>query len=108
MDEALAAAGDVEEVMVIGGGRIYTQLLPRADRLYLTHIDAEVGGDTHFPDYEAGRVGNHVQRVPRRRRSELAQLLLRGSCSAADFSALANSPRGAQAIAPPAFCARRP
>ncbi|MDW7736819.1 type 3 dihydrofolate reductase [Serratia marcescens] len=52
LDEALAAAGDVEEVMVIGGGRIYTQLLPRADRLYLTHIDAEVGGDTHFPDYE--------------------------------------------------------
>ncbi|HAT4918047.1 TPA: type 3 dihydrofolate reductase [Serratia marcescens] len=52
LDEALAAAGEVEEVMVIGGGRIYTQLLLRADRLYLTHIDAEVGGDTHFPDYE--------------------------------------------------------
>ena len=52
--EARAAAGEVEEVMVIGGGRVYTQLLPRADRLYLTHIDAEVGGDTHFPDYEPG------------------------------------------------------
>ena len=52
LDEALAAAGDVEEVMVIGGGRIYEQMLHRADRLYLTHIDAEVEGDTHFPDYE--------------------------------------------------------
>lgn len=52
IDEALQAAGDVEELMVIGGGRIYEQLLPRADRLYLTHIDAEVEGDTHFPDYE--------------------------------------------------------
>ncbi len=52
IDEALKAAGEVEEVMVIGGGRIYEQLLPRADRLYLTHIDAEVVGDTTFPDFE--------------------------------------------------------
>ena len=52
VEEALQAAGEVEEVMVIGGGRIYEQLLPRADRLYLTHIDAEVVGDTVFPDFE--------------------------------------------------------
>ncbi len=38
LDEAVKAAGDVEEVMVIGGGRIYEQMLARADRLYLTHI----------------------------------------------------------------------
>ena len=52
VDAALAAAGDVEEVMVMGGGRVYEQLLPKANRLYLTHIDAEVEGDTHFPDYK--------------------------------------------------------
>ncbi len=52
IEEAINAAGDAEEIMVIGGGRIYAQLLNRADRLYLTHIDAEVEGDTHFPDYE--------------------------------------------------------
>lgn len=52
VDAALAAAGDVEEVMVMGGGRVYEQVLPKANRLYLTHIDAEVEGDTHFPDYE--------------------------------------------------------
>ncbi|MFP1809216.1 type 3 dihydrofolate reductase [Lonsdalea quercina] len=51
-EAALAEAGDVEEVMVIGGGSIYRQMLPLAQRLYLTHIDAEVEGDTHFPDYE--------------------------------------------------------
>ena len=49
-EEAIAAAGEAEEIMVIGGGRIYAQMA-RADRLYLTHIDAE-GGDTQFPDYE--------------------------------------------------------
>lgn len=52
LEEAIKAAGDVEEIMVIGGGRIYAQMLKRADRLYLTHIDAEVEGDTQFPDYE--------------------------------------------------------
>jgi len=51
-EEAIAAAGEAEEIMVIGGGRIYAQMLARADRLYLTHIDAEVEGDTQFPDYE--------------------------------------------------------
>lgn len=52
VDAALAAAASVEEVMVMGGGRVYEQFLPKANRLYLTHIDAEVEGDTHFPDYE--------------------------------------------------------
>ena len=52
IEEALSFAGDVEEVMVMGGGRVYKQFLARANRMYLTHIDAEVGGDTHFPDYE--------------------------------------------------------
>ncbi|KLN97691.1 type 3 dihydrofolate reductase [Moellerella wisconsensis] len=52
VEEALAAAGEVDEVMVIGGGKIYQQFLPMATRLYLTHVDAEVIGDTHFPDYE--------------------------------------------------------
>lgn len=52
VDAALAAADGVEEVMVMGGGRVYEQFLPKANRLYLTHIDAEVEGDTHFPDYE--------------------------------------------------------
>ncbi|WP_446469948.1 type 3 dihydrofolate reductase [Xenorhabdus stockiae] len=52
IEEALAVAGDVEEIMVIGGGKIYEQFIPLASRMYLTHIDAEVIGDTHFPDYE--------------------------------------------------------
>ena len=52
VEEAIAACGDVEEIMVIGGGRVYEQFLPKAQKLYLTHIDAEVEGDTHFPDYD--------------------------------------------------------
>ena len=49
-DEALAAAGDVDEVMIIGGGQIYEMFLPRADRVYLTRVHADIDGDTRFPD----------------------------------------------------------
>lgn len=52
LEAALEAASGAEEVMVIGGGSIYQQMLPQASRLYLTHIDAEVERDTHFPEYE--------------------------------------------------------
>ena len=49
VDAAIEAAGDVDEIMVIGGGEIYRQTLARADRIYLTRINAEVDGDTRFP-----------------------------------------------------------
>lgn len=49
IEDALAAAGDVPEIMVIGGAEIFNTLLPRADRLYLTYVHAEIEGDTFFP-----------------------------------------------------------
>lgn len=52
-EQAIAAAGPVEELMIIGGGKIYDLFLPKATRLYLTQIDLNVEGDTHFPDYES-------------------------------------------------------
>lgn len=48
-DEALRLAGDVGEVMVIGGGEIYTHFLPLAQRIYLTRVHVDVEGDTYFP-----------------------------------------------------------
>jgi dihydrofolate reductase len=39
----------VEEVMIIGGAAIYQASLPMADRLYLTHVHANVEGDAYFP-----------------------------------------------------------
>lgn len=49
---AQSAAGDVEELMIIGGGSIYEACLPLADRLYLTFIDLTVAGDTCFPAWD--------------------------------------------------------
>lgn len=48
-EEALALCGDAPEVAVIGGGEIYRLFWPLVDRLYLTEVDIEVEGDTHFP-----------------------------------------------------------
>ncbi len=52
VDEALQAAGDAEEVMIIGGASFYEQMLPRADRLYLTFVHANLEGDAWFPAFD--------------------------------------------------------
>lgn len=54
LDHALSIAKEEasDEVMIIGGGEIYRQLLPQAHRLYLTYVDLAVNGDTYFPDYD--------------------------------------------------------
>ena len=48
LDDAFALA-DAPEIAVIGGGQIYTAALPRATRLELTEVHAQIEGDTHFP-----------------------------------------------------------
>ena len=52
MEAALDAAGDAEEVMIVGGGEIYRQFLPKADRIHLTRVQTEVRGDTTFPELD--------------------------------------------------------
>lgn len=52
VEEAIAAAGDVEELMIIGGASFYEQMLPQAQRMYLTLVDMEPQGDAWFPAYD--------------------------------------------------------
>ncbi len=52
VDQALQMAAGDDEVFVAGGGQIYRQMLPRADRLYLTSIHDEFEGDTDFPEFK--------------------------------------------------------
>ena len=47
--EAISAADDAAEIMVIGGSEVYELFLPDADRLYLTRVHAEIDGDAFFP-----------------------------------------------------------
>lgn len=51
IEEALQASqGD--EVFIAGGGDIFQQVLPVADRLYLTIIEEAFPGDAYFPEYD--------------------------------------------------------
>ncbi|MFS0672625.1 dihydrofolate reductase [Ornithinibacillus sp. 179-J 7C1 HS] len=40
-----------EELFIIGGGGIFEQILPFADRMYITLIEEEFNGDVFFPDF---------------------------------------------------------
>ncbi len=82
LDDAIALArtkarcmAGADEICVIGGGEIYAQALPRADRLHITHVLAKVDGDTVFPpidpeiwylvsaeDFPAGEKDTHATR----------------------------------------------
>ncbi len=47
-EDALRLAGDVPEIIVFGGAEVFRHFLPMAERIYLTRVDADVGGDTYF------------------------------------------------------------
>ncbi|MDG4894013.1 dihydrofolate reductase [Mesorhizobium sp. WSM4976] len=82
LDDAIALAkvrgrciAGADEICVVGGGEIYAQALPLADRLHVTHVLASVDGDAHFPpidpsiwrlvsaeDFPAGEKDSHATR----------------------------------------------
>lgn len=51
-----------QEVFIAGGAQLYAQALAWVDKIYLTEIEAELAGDTHFPafDKKAWHVAKHV------------------------------------------------
>ena len=51
LDEAIQLAGttDAKEAFIVGGGKVYTEVLPRADKIVLTRVHAVVEGDAFFP-----------------------------------------------------------
>jgi dihydrofolate reductase len=71
LDEALelaraeAAKSQADEIAIIGGSMLYEEMLPRADRLYLTEVHTSLDGNARFPDFdrtawrEVSREGPH-------------------------------------------------
>jgi dihydrofolate reductase len=73
IEDALSAAAGAPEIMVIGGGEVFRQLLPQADRLYLTLVEAQGPGDVTFPATEPGEwVEEFCQEHPADDRHEVA------------------------------------
>lgn len=53
LEEALASAGADGEVFIIGGGSVYRQAMPLADKIYLTTVHTTIDqADTFFPDID--------------------------------------------------------
>jgi dihydrofolate reductase len=49
IEDALSKCGKDEEVFVIGGGSVYSQFMPVADKLYITHVHKKAPADVWFP-----------------------------------------------------------
>ncbi|MCD8504160.1 MAG: dihydrofolate reductase [Burkholderiaceae bacterium] len=52
IDAAFDAAGDVDEVCVIGGAQLYADALSKVDKIVATEIDIEIQGDAFFPELD--------------------------------------------------------
>ena len=53
-EDAIKAAKGNDEIMVIGGAKIYKLFLPIANRLYVTKVHGSFKGDTYFPEFDEG------------------------------------------------------
>jgi len=52
LSAAIEAAGDDEEIFIVGGAQLYEQALPQADRMLITRVQATIPGDTFFPEFD--------------------------------------------------------
>lgn len=52
ISEAIALLSDETDVFVLGGASIFQQMLPLADKMYLTIVHAQVAGDARFPEFD--------------------------------------------------------
>lgn len=55
LEAAVAFCTGDSEIFVIGGGELYRAAMPRADRIYLTVVEAEPAGDTRMPEFDAAQ-----------------------------------------------------
>ena len=52
IEEALQHCSEDEECFVIGGGMVYRQFMPLADKLYITWVHKEFEADTYYPEID--------------------------------------------------------
>jgi dihydrofolate reductase len=76
-EEALNLCAGAPEVAVIGGGEVYRLFWPMVDRLYLTEVDLEVEGDTHFPALDPAEWREVAREVHPRSERDSASFTLR-------------------------------
>ena len=51
LEEAIELAGD-KDIYIAGGVRLYEEVLPFVEKMYITEINLDIEGDTFFPYFE--------------------------------------------------------
>jgi dihydrofolate reductase len=61
-----AKESDYNEVFIAGGGEIYAQAMPQANKIFMTRVDAVIDGDTFFPEIDSSdfALSNEVLHAP--------------------------------------------
>jgi dihydrofolate reductase len=52
IEDALSKCDRNKEIFIIGGGSIYRQFMPLADRLYISHVHKKAPADVYFPEID--------------------------------------------------------
>ena len=52
IEDALSKCDNTKEIFIIGGGSIYRQFMPLADRLYISHVHKKGPADIYFPEID--------------------------------------------------------
>jgi len=52
LERAFSLCGAVDRLFVVGGAALYAAVLPLADALHITEVDAHVEGDVTFPEFD--------------------------------------------------------
>ena len=52
IEDSLSKCEKNEEIFIMGGGSIYRQFMPFADRLYITHVHKKAPADIYFPEID--------------------------------------------------------
>jgi len=52
IDDAISKCNKEDEIFIIGGGSIYRQFMPIADKLYITHVHSKTPADVYFPQID--------------------------------------------------------
>jgi dihydrofolate reductase len=55
IEDAISGCDNNDEIFIIGGGSIYKQFMPRADRLYITHVHCTAPADIYFPEIDSSQ-----------------------------------------------------
>ena len=63
LEEALQACADTPRACLIGGEQLFRLALPQVDEIIATEIDADIDGDTWFPELQANE-WEEVERLP--------------------------------------------